>query len=140
MTNNKKIMLANIFGEPKDVSELLITKTKTDLLSSLKNINKEYAKKYMEENYYDDYNEWEERVLMLFTSSFEASKNNALTIKFFQNLVINENTENLVFYSDDVESNNVFLYEDNGKIKYYIPDEIRNIVWEELSKYTKDFN
>lgn len=137
---NKKVMLPDIFGKSKDVSELVITKTKTDLLSSLKNINKEYAKKHMEEYCYDDYNEWKERVLMLFESSFSVSKSSYATIRFFNNLVINENTESIVCPADDVNSNIVFLYDDAGKIKYYIPDEIKNIIWEELSKHKKDLN
>ena len=59
-TQKRRAQLYTSFGDRIDVEDLIITKTKTDLLSSLKNIGKEYAKKYMEDNCYDNYKEWKE--------------------------------------------------------------------------------
>lgn len=131
-TQKRRSQLYTSFGDRIDVEDLIITKTKTDLLSSLKNIGKEYAKKYMEDNCYDNYKEWKENVLTLFKSSFEASKNNAYTIEFFNRLVSCENGSAIEVYGDDVISNIVFLYRDEDELKYYIPDEIKKIIVKEL--------
>lgn len=136
----QKAIIYNMFGEKEDVEELVINKTKTDVLSSLKNINKEYAKKYMEEYVLDNYKEWKDDVIEMFKINFEQTKNDKRTIDFFNRLVLNENTENIVAPSDDVKSNIVFLYRENDQLKYYIPDEIKKIIWDELSKYKKHLN
>lgn len=136
----RKQEIITMFGEEDNVDELIISKRKTDLLSSLKEINKEYAKKYMKDNFIDSYKEWKEEVLSSFERNFEFSKNSQSTIDFFKRLVMNENSDNIVFPSDDVRSNIVFLYKDANKIKYYIPDEIKEIIWKELSKHNKEFN
>jgi len=133
-TQKRRAQLYTSFGDRIDVEDLIITKTKTDLLSSLKNIDREYAEKYMGDNCYDNYKEWKDNVLMLFKTSFEESKDNAYTIKFFNELVLYENTSNIVAYADDVVSNIVFLYRDNDDLKYYIPDEIKKIITQELKK------
>lgn len=137
---NKKANLFNMFGEKENVEYLVINKTKTDLLSSLKNINKDYATKYMKENCFDNYREWKQDVLLMFESCFDSSKNDQFTINFFNKLVMHENTNCIVVPSDDVKSNIVFLYRENNELKYYIPTEIKEIIWKELSKYKKTLN
>lgn len=121
----RRAQLSSSFGDRVDGEDLIITKIKTDLLSSLKSINKEYAQKYMDDNCYDNYKEWKNNVLILFKVSFDASKNNLFTMNFFNRLVLCENTTNIVAYADDVISNIVFLYRDEDGLKYYIPDEIK---------------
>ena len=131
-TEKRRAELFSAFGQKEDVEDLVISKTKTDLLSSLENINKEYAKKYMKENCYDDYEEWKENVLMTFKSNFEASKDSVSTIEFFNRLVSYEDSLVITAYADDVTSNIVFLYRDEYGLKYYISDEIKEIITKEL--------
>lgn len=138
--NNKCAKLFNLLGKKVNVEHFVINKTKTDLLSSLENLDKEYAKKYMKENYIDNYKEWKDNVLEMFEVSINESKDDILSINFFSKLVFNENTSNTVFPADDVESNIVFLYRENDELKYYIPDEIKEIITTELKKQNKVYN
>ena len=51
---------------------------------------------------------------------------------FFQRLVNNENSMVFSAYEQDVECFNVFAYDDGKHYSYYIPDELRKIIKEEL--------
>lgn len=133
-TKIRRAELRSTFGKKEDVEDLVINKTKTDMLSSLKNINKEYAQKYMEENCYDSYKEWKDSAIFHFKVAFDETKNHVSTLNFFARLMHHENTTHIVAYADDVTSNIVFLYRDNEGLKYYIPDEIKKIIVKELSE------
>jgi len=139
-TKKRRARLNTSFGQRMDVEDLVINKTKTDLLSSLKNIDKKYADKYMSDHCYDNYKEWKDNVLFMFNTVFESSKDSVATLHFFSRLIENENTTNIVAYGDDVESNIVFLYRDEDGLKYYVPDEIKKIVLKELNLLTHQFN
>ena len=90
--------------EIKKLEKYLIKKEKTDMLSSLKKVNK----------------------------ILSSTKDDIFTQMFFQRLVNNENSMVFSAYEQDVECFNVFAYENGKYYSYYIPDEIKEIIKEEL--------
>lgn len=136
--NNPQVAnLYNIKNELENLDNLVINKTDTSFLSSIKSFDKKYAEEYMEENGLSNYKEWMKDSLNMFKYPFTDSINHPATVNFFYNLVKNENTNNLMCFAEDVKNNVVFLYRENGELKYYIPDEIKSIMLEVLLKMKK---
>lgn len=67
-----------------------------------------------------------------FKAILSSTKDDIFTQMFFQRLVNNENSMIFSAYEQDVECFNVFAYDDGECYSYYIPDEIREIIKEEL--------
>ena len=72
-------------------------------------------------------------ILTNFQFALSMSKDDYLTIKFFDRLVKNENSEVFSAYQSDVEDFNVFVYKKDYYYTYYIPNEIRRIIKKELN-------
>jgi len=110
----------------------VITKEKTDLLSSLKKIDKNIIEKSF--NYYDVYylEELKETIIEEFKYLLNTAKSDIHTRNYFTKLIENENTLIFSACEEDVEKFLVFVYEAKDSYKYYIPDEIKKIIKKEL--------
>ena len=67
-----------------------------------------------------------------FRDILSSSTDDIFTQMFFQRLVSNENSVVFSAYEQDVEFFNVFVYDAGNHYSYYIPDELREIIKEEL--------
>ena len=111
----------------------IITKDdKTDMISSLKKIDKKLIKEAMVENDATNIEELATEIIDIFEITLQASKDDIFTQMFFNNLLDNENTDILAPYGSDIEDFFVFLYEKDNYLSYYIPDEIKEIIKREL--------
>lgn len=109
-----------------------IRKEKTDLLSSLKALNKNLIKKVLKEKYLDNINELKTEVLDTFTFCLSLSKDDMATKIYFKTLLDNENTNNMPGYQSDIKDFFVFIYKNDDHYSYYVPDEIKKIIKREL--------
>lgn len=118
--------------EIKKLEKYLIKKEKTDMLSSLKKVNKKIIDEKMEEYDVDSIEELAKYIIEEFKEILSSTKDDIFTQIFFQRLVNNENSMVFSAYEQDVECFNVFAYENGKYYSYYIPDEIKEIINEEL--------
>ena len=118
--------------EIKKLEKYLIKKEKTDMLSSLKKVNKKIIDEKMEEYDVDSIEELAKYIIEEFKELLSSAKNDIFTQIFFYFLVNNENSMVFSAYVQDVECFNVFAYENGKDYYYYIPDEIKEIIKEEL--------
>ncbi len=118
--------------EIKKLEKYLIKKEKTDMLSSLKKVNKNLIKNKMEEYEVNTIEELSNKITEEFREILSSSKDDIFTQIFFQRLVHNENSIIFSAYEQDLEFFNVFAYDSGEYYSYYIPDEIREIIKEEL--------
>lgn len=110
----------------------VITKEKTDLLSSLKKIDKKIIDEAFDEYDVDSLEELKESIIEEFEYLLNTAKSDILTRYYFTKLIENENTLMFSAYEEDVEKFLVFVYEVKDSYKYYIPDEIKKIIKKEL--------
>lgn len=106
----------------------LIKKDKTDLLSSLKALDKKVLNEKLEEFDVKDINELKDYILDSFEFCLDMSKDDMFTRMYFDRLVNNENSLFMSAYQDDIESLMVFVYENGDHYSYYIPTEIKKII------------
>ena len=92
-----------------DIEKYLIKKGKTDLASSLKNIDKKIIKKVLKDKVLDDIDELKEYIVDTFEFCLDNAKDDIFTQKYFQELIDNENTDTITAYPSDIESFFVFL-------------------------------
>lgn len=118
--------------EIKKLEKYLIKKEKTDMLSSLKKVNKKIIDEKMEEYDVDSIEELAKYIIEEFKEILSSTKDDIFTQIFFQRLVNNENSMVFSAYEQDMECFNVFAYENGKYYSYYIPDEIKEIINEEL--------
>lgn len=118
--------------EIKKLEKYLIKKKNTDMLSSLKKVNKKIVDEKMEEFDVNSIEELAKFIIKEFKEILSSTKDDIFTQMFFQRLVNNENSIIFSAYEQDVECFNVFAYDDGEHYSYYIPDEIRGIIKEEL--------
>ena len=112
-----------------NIEKYIIQKDKTDLLSSLKALNKKIVKAEMEKHELDNIRELKDYIIDSFTWCLELSTSDLNTKKYFQKLVKYENTNTTMCVNlDDVETLWLFIYKKDGKLSYYIPTEIRVII------------
>ncbi len=98
---------------------------KTDMLSSLKKLDKKLLDKVMEKECAEDIKDLAKMIIDEFKYLLSISKDDVATQVFFEHLLDCEDTPIFAAYQSDVESLYVFVY-DNGKyLSYYIPDEIK---------------
>jgi hypothetical protein len=114
--------------EIKKLEKYLIKKGNTDMLSSLKKVNKKLIKAKLEVNGVDTIEELASSIIEEFEFLLESSKNDFFTQVFFTKLLDNENTSIFSAYESDVEDFIVFPYDNGNCISYYIPDEIKKII------------
>lgn len=106
----------------------LIKKDKTDLLSSLKALDKKVLNEKLEEFDVKNINELKDYILDNFEFCLDMSKDDMFTRMYFDRLVNNENSLFMSAYQDDIESLMVFVYENGDHYSYYIPTEIKKII------------
>lgn len=106
----------------------LVKKDKLDLLSSLKLLNEKVLNEKMEEFESNNINELKEYILEDFEMCLEMSKDDPFTRMYFMRLLDNENSEWMSAYEQDIESLNVFVYNNEDHCSYYIPIEIKEII------------
>lgn len=119
--------------ETKKLEKYLIKKdNKTDMLSSLKKIDKKIINKALKENDLKTIESLSQYTISEFKDLLRQTKTDIFTQMFFQRLVDNENSFIFSAYESDVESFFVFAYDKGSYYTYYIPDEIRKIIKQEL--------
>lgn len=118
--------------EIKKLEKYLIKKDKTDMLSSLKKLNKKIIDEKLEEYNLNSIEELSKYLIEEFRDILSSSTDDIFTQMFFQRLVSNENSVVFSAYEQDVEFFNVFVYDAGNHYSYYIPDELREIIKEEL--------
>ena len=118
--------------EIKKLEKYLIRKENTDMLSSLKKVNKKIINEKMEKYDANSIEELAKYIIEEFKEILSSTKDDIFTQMFFQRLVNNENSMIFSAYEQDVECFNVFAYDDGKHYSYYIPDELRKIIKEEM--------
>lgn len=111
-----------------ELERYIIKKGKTDLLSSLKALDKKLLKEKLEENALDDINELKEYIIDDFEIILDISKDDIFTRMYFERLLENEDSVFLSAYQSDIESLMVFVYENGDHYSYYVPSEIKKII------------
>lgn len=111
-----------------ELERYIIKKGKTDLLSSLKALNKKLLKEKLKENALDDINELKEYIIDDFEIILDISKDDIFTRMYFERLLENEDSVFLSAYQSDIESLMVFVYENGDHYSYYVPSEIKKII------------
>lgn len=111
-----------------ELERYIIKKGKTDLLSSLKALNKKLLKEKLEEKALDDINELKEYIIDDFEIILDISKDDIFTRMYFERLLENEDSVFLSAYQSDIESLMVFVYENGDHYSYYVPSEIKKII------------
>ena len=111
-----------------ELERYIIKKGKTDLLSSLKALNKKLLKEKLEEKALDDINELKEYIIDDFEIILDISKDDIFTRMYFERLLENEDSAFLSAYQSDIESLMVFVYENGDHYSYYVPSEIKKII------------
>ena len=111
----------------------IIKKDKTDLLSSLKALNKDIINESLEDYDLDNIEDLKEYIIDSSAFCLSASKTDLFTRLYFQKLLDNENSMNMSAYQDDIEALWVFVYEKDNYLSYYIPTEIKKIIKKELN-------
>lgn len=106
----------------------LIKKEKTDLLSSLKALNKKVLNEKLEEFDVKDINELKDYILDSFEFCLDFSKDDLFTRMYFERLMENENSLFMSAYQQDIEDLMVFVYENGDHYSYYIPTEIKKMI------------
>lgn len=130
MGNIRRRLSGNM--EIKKLEKYLIKKENTDMLSSLKKVNKKIIDEKMEEYGVNSIEELSKYIIEEFKEILDSTKDDIFTQMFFQRLVNNENSMIFSAYEQDVEYFNVFVYDNGEHYSYYIPDELRTIIKEEL--------
>ena len=116
----------------------LIKKGKTDLLSSLKALDKKLLNEKFKEFGVDDIYELKDFILEDFEFCLESSKDDTFTKMYFERLIDHENSEWMSAYQQDIESLLVFVYNNGDYYSYYIPTEIKEIINKLLGSMTPD--
>lgn len=111
-----------------ELERYIIKKGNTDLLSSLKALDKNLLKEKLEETDLDDINELKEYIMDDFEMILDMSKDDIFTRMYFERLLEHENSIFLSAYQSDIESLMVFVYENGDHYSYYIPSEIKKII------------
>ncbi len=114
-------------GKNIEVNDYLVTKDREDLLSSLKGINKKVINKKLMELDLENLQELKKYILEHLKDSIKNIKDRCLLNIHFETLLTNEN-KTLSVDPSDVENFIVFLYEEDGEIKYYMPTEVKDII------------
>ena len=116
----------------------LIKKGETDLLSSLKALDKKLLNEKFKEFGVDDIYELKDLILEDFEFCLESSKDDTFTKMYFERLIDHENSEWMSAYQQDIEALLVFVYNNGDYYSYYIPIEIKEIINKLLGSMTPD--
>lgn len=110
-----------------EVNDYLVIKDREDLLSSLKGINKKVINKKLMELDLENLQELKKYILEHLKDSIKNIKDRWLLNIHFETLLTNEN-KTLSVDPSNVENFIVFLYEEDGEIKYYMATEVKDII------------
>lgn len=116
----------------------LIKKGETDLLSSLKALDKKLLNEKFKEFGVDDIYELKDFILEDFELCLESSKDDTFTKMYFERLIDHENSEWMSAYQQDIEALLVFVYNNGDYYSYFIPTEIKEIINKLLGSMTPD--
>lgn len=116
----------------------LIKKGETDLLSSLKALDKKLLNEKFKEFGVDDIYELKDFILQDFEFCLESSKDDTFTKMYFERLIDHENSKWMSAYQQDIEALLVFVYDNGDYYSYYIPTEIKEIINKLLVSMTPD--
>ena len=102
------------------------------MISSLKKVDIKIVNEKLEEYDVNSIEALAKFIIEEFKEILSSSKDDVFTQMFFERLVNNENSIIFSAYEQDVECFTVFVYENGDHYSYYIPDEIRKIIRDEL--------
>ena len=108
--------------------EYLIKKGDTDLLSSLKALDKKIVNKKLKKDDVKNLKELKENIIDEVKICLELSSGDIFSRMYFEKLLNNENSIWMSVYRDDVEALWVFVYETQDGFSYYIADEIKELI------------
>lgn len=111
-----------------NIEEYIITKEKTDLLSSLKRVDNNLTQEALEEYDLENLEELRDFILEEFEMLYDMSRDDIFTQMYFTRLLENENSVFMSAYQSDIEAFYAFVYENGRHLSYYIPDEIKAII------------
>lgn len=111
----------------------LINKGKTDLLSSLKAVDKKIIKKKLKVYDLESIKELKNYIIDDFTDCLNFAKDDVFTQIYFKRILDNENSMFMSVYQQDIEALWAFVYKNGDYYSYYIPIEIKKIIKEILN-------
>ena len=110
------------------IEKYIIAKEKTDLLSSLKQVDNNLIQETLKEFGLDNLEELKDCILEEFEMLYDMSKDNIFTQIYFTRFLENENSALMSAYQSDIEAFFAFVYKNDKYLSYYIPDEIKEII------------
>ena len=111
-----------------ELERYLIKKGKSDLLSSLKALDKDLLREKMAEKDIDNIQELKQDIIDEFDMCLDMSKEDIFTVMYFKKIVENQDSIFLSAYKQDIDALWVFIYRNGNHYSYYIPTEIREII------------
>ncbi len=108
--------------------EYLIKKGDTDLLSSLKALDKKIVNEKLKKDNVKSLEELKENIIEEVKICLELSSDDIFTRMYFERLLEHENSMWMSVYKDDVEALWAFVYETKDGFSYYIADEIKKLI------------
>ena len=113
-----------------DYEKYAVKKNKTDLLSSLKAMNKEIIDERLKEYDLENIQELKDYITHDFADCLEYAKDDIFTKMYFDKLLQNENSPIICAYEQDIEALWTFVYKKSNYYSYYVADEIKDIIKE----------
>jgi hypothetical protein len=112
----------------------LVKNDKLDLIPSLEALDEEIIEEAMDFYEAEKISDLKNKIINEFKSCFEISSKDIFTQVYFQKLLDCENTQHMIFEQGDVESLWLFVYKNevDNYYSYYIPKEIKDIIYEFL--------
>ena len=108
--------------------EYLIKKGDTDLLSSLKALDKKIVDDRLEEYGIESLEELKGNIIDEFKICLESSSHDIFTRMYFERLLEHENSMWMSVDESDVDSLWAFVYETKDGFSYYIADEVKKLI------------
>ena len=111
-----------------NIEKYIIKKNKTDLESSLKELDEKILKKLMKNKDAKNIKELKNEIIDEFEFCLDMAKDDIFSIMYFKRLLEHEDSEWMSAYHDDIEAGWCFVYENGNYLSYYIADEIKKII------------
>lgn len=117
-----------ILNDKIDYEKYKVNKGKTDIVSSLKALDKKIIKEKMKQGRFDSIKELASDLLETFEMLLSCCKDDRATHEFMSNLLKTEGKKDYFIYKQDVENLHVFVYKKDDYYTYYVPDELKEII------------